>query len=105
MDCNLVSRQNDIQWTEVNAYLSYGVKNGIVFVRVACPAQSGEADTNLGTLPDAYMPVAALYQNLFYRPSNGMSASIYIPNSGQIVAVTNNTAGATIYGCISYPKK
>ena len=105
MDCNRVPYSNDTQWVSVNNSLRYREKNGIVYVWIVCPQTSGEADTTIGELPDEYKPYTPLYENFFYRPSIDMSASVYVPDTGSIVAVTNKTSGAVIYGIVSYPKK
>ena len=94
-----------VKWTTVNANLKYAELNGVVYVMVDFPQASGENDTNLGTLPAEYLPEAYIYQTCFYRPSNGMTANIFIPINGQLVAVTNNTSSALLRGIVSYPKK
>ena len=94
-----------IIWNSVSASLEYGIKDGIVYVRVIVPQNAGEVNTQLGTLPVEARPSIEFYQSLFYRPSNGMSASIYIsPSGGHVVCVANNTSGASIEGMLSYPQ-
>lgn len=100
----IIPNIKSVEWTQVNSSLRYCVRNDIVFVWVATPILSGAHDTSIGTLPTEFMPPQPIYDCLFNRPSTGFSASIYIPTSGDIIAVTNDTTDF-IYGMISYPKK
>ena len=93
------------EYTTVNSNLAYEVKNDIVFVYIIKASASGNAWTEIGTIPTELAPPAEVAAMGFGgNYGNSYWTATHVTASGSVgIGVNGSTARVNVYSTIIYP--